>query len=270
MLEGWSAQRSRRHRAATIESSVGLVRRFQAHNGEFPWAWTPAHLEDWDRNGSAGGSRRDALDGAGLSRERSACSSVTCVTRCMAGRRCESNASGLIRCRSVMPWNMAVHRSEFEAQPTAACVDPRRVAGACSIVAMTRWKRCVVRRRKGCGGGVSGRGDDQDRLRLWVAGDELVHLDVHDFARNPKAGEFGEFGVCNVRFGKASAGSAPKRRGVLTMMRWSVEVVEQWVNDVWPHCRHQASAALWPSSGRSGSTRNASTRRSPGSGSVPI
>jgi site-specific recombinase XerD len=76
---------------------------------------------------------------------------------------------------------------------------------------------------------------------------ELVHLDVHDFGRNPKAAEFGEFGVCYVRFGKAHAGSPPKRRSVLTVMPWSVEVLEQWVTDVWPHCQKANSAALWPS-----------------------
>ena len=46
---------------------------------------------------------------------------------------------------------------------------------------------------------------------------ELVMLDVHDFSRNPKASEFGEFGVCTVRFGKAMAGSTPKRRGVFAI-----------------------------------------------------
>jgi site-specific recombinase XerD len=76
---------------------------------------------------------------------------------------------------------------------------------------------------------------------------ELVNLAVHDFGRNPKAPEFGEFGVCVVRYGKASRGSPPKRRGVLTVMPWSADVLEQWVREVWPLCRHEASAALWPS-----------------------
>jgi site-specific recombinase XerD len=33
-------------------------------------------------------------------------------------------------------------------------------------------------------------------------------------------------------------------------MPWSVEVIEQWVNEVWPHCRHDDSTALWPSERR--------------------
>ena len=76
---------------------------------------------------------------------------------------------------------------------------------------------------------------------------EVIRLDVHDFGRNPKANEFGEFGVCYVRFGKSATGSPPKRRSVLTVMPWSVEVIEQWITEVWPSCRYRGSASLWPS-----------------------
>jgi integrase/recombinase XerC len=79
---------------------------------------------------------------------------------------------------------------------------------------------------------------------------ELVWLDVHNFGRNPKAAEFGDFGVCHVRFGKASHGSPPKRRSVLTVMPWSVEVLTEWTQQVWPHCRREGSASLWPSERR--------------------
>jgi site-specific recombinase XerD len=50
-----------------------------------------------------------------------------------------------------------------------------------------------------------------------------------DFPRNPHAREFGRFGQLQVRYGKAHAGSAPKRRSVLTVRRWSAEVVEHWI-----------------------------------------
>ena len=43
------------------------------------------------------------------------------------------------------------------------------------------------------------------------------------------------------------AGSPPKRRGVLTVWPWSVEILEQWVSEVWPHVRPADSAVLWPS-----------------------
>lgn len=42
-------------------------------------------------------------------------------------------------------------------------------------------------------------------------------LDLYDFTRNPTATEFGRYGVCNVRWGKASKGSPPRRRAVLAV-----------------------------------------------------
>lgn len=49
-----------------------------------------------------------------------------------------------------------------------------------------------------------------------------------DFSRNAHAGEFGRYGVVQVRYGKAKKGSPPKRRGVLTVFPWTVEVITDW------------------------------------------
>jgi integrase/recombinase XerC len=53
-------------------------------------------------------------------------------------------------------------------------------------------------------------------------------LDVADFGRNPEGPEFGEYGVCQVRFGKATRGWPPKRRSVLAVWPWAAEVLQQW------------------------------------------
>lgn len=97
---------------------------------------------------------------------------------------------------------------------------------------------------------------------------ELVRLDVHDFGRNPKAAEFGDFSVCYVRFGKGSYGSDPKRRSLLTVMPWSVDVLTEWVSDIWPYCRRENSKALWPSerSERMSETRFRGDRQAAGAG----
>jgi hypothetical protein len=58
---------------------------------------------------------------------------------------------------------------------------------------------------------------------------EAVRLDLSDFGRNPHRPSFGEFGRVSVRYGKASRGSAPKRRNVLTVFPWSVEGAHQFV-----------------------------------------
>jgi DNA-binding Xre family transcriptional regulator len=73
-------------------------------------------------------------------------------------------------------------------------------------------------------------------------------LDVADFAPNPHAPEFGEFGVCQVRFGKALKGSPPKRRSVLTVWDWVPEILAQWVEEARPLMPESGkSPALWPS-----------------------
>lgn len=58
---------------------------------------------------------------------------------------------------------------------------------------------------------------------------EVRMLDLADFGRNPHGPEFGDYGVCQVRFGKASKGSPPKRRSVLTVWTWTPEILTEWV-----------------------------------------
>jgi site-specific recombinase XerD len=76
---------------------------------------------------------------------------------------------------------------------------------------------------------------------------EVRMLDVDDFGRNPQGREFGDYGACYVRFGKAQAGSPPKRRSVLTVFEWSAEVLAQYFEEVRPYFGRDGSAAAWPS-----------------------
>ena len=74
-------------------------------------------------------------------------------------------------------------------------------------------------------------------------------LDLADFGANPRAPEFGDYGVVYVRWGKASKGSPPKRRSVLTVFPWSVRVLRQWSEQFRGLFDQAASGggALWPS-----------------------
>jgi site-specific recombinase XerD len=74
-------------------------------------------------------------------------------------------------------------------------------------------------------------------------------LDLADFGANPRAPEFGDYGVVYVRWGKASRGSPPKRRSVLTVFPWSVRVLQQWVEQFRGLSGPAAGGggALWPS-----------------------
>jgi integrase/recombinase XerC len=76
---------------------------------------------------------------------------------------------------------------------------------------------------------------------------ETRMLDVADFSRNPYGPEFGEYGVLQVRYGKAKKGSPPKRRSVLTVWPWVTEIIDQWVSEARPLLAAEGNPALWPS-----------------------
>ncbi|MEC4616446.1 MULTISPECIES: tyrosine-type recombinase/integrase [Tsukamurella] len=77
---------------------------------------------------------------------------------------------------------------------------------------------------------------------------EARMLDLSDFGPNPRAPQFGRFGLCYVRYGKPSKGSPPKRRGVLTVPEtaWVIECLEQWINEARPQFGREDSVALFP------------------------
>ncbi len=76
---------------------------------------------------------------------------------------------------------------------------------------------------------------------------EVRRLEVCDFGVNPKAVDFGAYGACYVRFAKGAHGSGPRRRTVLTVMPWSVDIIGEWVEHV--RCEYEpgVNQALWPS-----------------------
>lgn len=248
MLEGWHRQQlSRQLRPATINASLGLVQRFQAHAGVFPWSWTPAHLEEWTADLVAVRHLTHATvrtyQGAVRLFLEYLCDPVYgWATVC-------EERFGSYPVQICGRWNTAVHRAEFEARPQRRSLTRGELQdlfdAADDVVDEIRG-----RGRKGWVAAFRDATMIKTAYAFGLRGGELVGLDVTDFGRNPHAVEFGEFGVCNVRFGKSSAGSAAKRRGVLTTMGWSVEVLEQWIDEVWPHARHESSPALWPSEAR--------------------
>ena len=48
MLSGWRAQQAARGlREDTVADRERLVRRFGEFAGEYPWAWSPGHVDEW-------------------------------------------------------------------------------------------------------------------------------------------------------------------------------------------------------------------------------
>src|SRR5258705_10640584 len=48
MLRGWKAQQTARGlREDTVDARERLVRRFLAFTNEYPWRWSPGHVDEW-------------------------------------------------------------------------------------------------------------------------------------------------------------------------------------------------------------------------------
>lgn len=75
---------------------------------------------------------------------------------------------------------------------------------------------------------------------------EAANLDLADLSRNPKAPQFGRYGACYVRFGKAVKGSPPRRRTVLTVWEWAAEALAEYVEEVRPCFEVGKRQLLWP------------------------
>ena len=245
MLDGWRAQQlSRNLSFGTINSGSRVVRRFQDHAGSFPWRWTPAEMERWIAQ------LRETHR-----RARSTVRSYESAVRSFLEYSCDPaygwNRACLDRfgthpTQICTRANLAVHSADYEGRPArrsltrAECQDLFDAADA----------RVVAVRANGRKGWVPAFRDATMLKVIYGWGlrrRELLMLEDHDFAANPHGAEFGRFGVCQVRWGKAAKGSEPRRRGVLTVMGWSVEVISEWVDDVWPHAHGAGQHGLWPS-----------------------
>lgn len=248
MLDGWRQQQLSRNLAfATVEARAETVRRFQAHTNAYPWQWAPGHLEEWTTDLRA--NKR---------RARSTIRSYQLAVRAFLAYLCDPVYGWADECERRFgthpvqichDWNTGAHLSDYEGRPARRSLTRREVQ-ALFDCADAQVAEIRARGRKGWVAAFR----DATMLKVTYAWGlrrrEAVMLEAHDFGINPKAPEFGSFGVLYVRHGKASAGGSPKRRSVLTVMPWSAEVAAEWVENIWPQCRREGEAGLWPSERR--------------------
>ncbi|HAM00763.1 MAG TPA: integrase [Acidimicrobiaceae bacterium] len=244
MVDGWRAQRLARNLSfATVDSGARVVRRFQKATGTYPWCWSPSDLEHFmavlrSDEGLAHSTVRNygLLIGGFLSY---VCDPVYgWDTVCL-----EHFGTHPIQIASRA--NLAAHSVDAEAAPSRRPL----TKGECQALFDAADDRAAAVRHREVKGFVPA---FRDATMLKVAYGwglrrrELLMLERADFGPNPRAPEFGAFGLCQVRFGKAANGSPPRRRGVLTVMAWSAEVMAEWVDEVLPFWRPDCSG-LWPS-----------------------
>lgn len=168
----------------------------------------------------------------------------------MSGHRSVKDCSGRTGSHPAQvcfEWNTAVHSSDDEGRPQRRSLTRPELQRLLDHVD----DEVEARRRRNSKGWLAVLRDSVALKVAYAYGlrrRELVMLDLEDFGTNPHAPEFGGFGVLYVRWGKASRGGPPRRRSVLTVFGWSVEVLTEWVA-IYRRLLPTAArgSAMWPS-----------------------
>ena len=245
MLRGWRSQQvARGLRIETIEARERLVRRFLAVTNEFPWGWLPGHMEEWTLS-LTGEQHLAPSTIRGYQPGLRLFSDYLTDPRYGWGATCEEAfGPGVHPVPICHEWNTIAHLNEYEGDPEARPF-ARDELQAFLDYADDQVERAVTARRKGALAAYR----DATLFKViygWgLRRTETAKLDLSDWGRNPAAPEFGRFGMLHVRYGKATRGSPPRRRNVLSLMGWAVEAVADYVENIRPLFGCANQPALW-------------------------
>lgn len=243
MLAGWSAQQhSRLLAATTIVNRAAIVRRLVAFTNEYPWTWRPVDVEEWT----------SALVGANLSHStvRHYQMAVSLFLGYVSDLRygwvdiCEARF-GTPPAQVFHEWNTAVHRSDSEARPGRRPLSREELQSFFDYCD----DAVAAAERSGRKGWLAAYRDAVLFKVIYAWGlrrREAAMVDIVDWCPNAKAAQFGRYGVLNVRWGKATRGSPPRQRSVLTVMGWAAEAVAEWIEEVRPAYATGPKAMMWP------------------------
>ena len=247
-MDGWRNQMLARNLAeATIRNRLNQVRAFADHCGAFPWEWSPQLADEWFADLRAiRHCSRSTVRGYQVSL-RGFCDYVIDPAYVWA-QECERRF-GSHPIQVINEANAAAHVAEIESEPTKRAFTRVEL----QMLFDHADEQVAVKRRLGRKGWTAAFRDATMIKVAYAFGlrrNETRMLDIADFGPNPDGLEFGEYGVAYVRHGKAQRGSPPKRRSVLTVWPWTVEVLEQWFGEVRPLIGDQDHPAAWPSERR--------------------
>ncbi|MEV0732315.1 tyrosine-type recombinase/integrase [Polymorphospora sp. NPDC050346] len=246
MLAGWEQQqRSRFLRPDTIRSRLALVRRFAEFTNQYPWQWRPAEAEAFFAYLNSGAAPVAVSTARGYQVTLRLFGDYVTDPRYGWLTECEQRF-GHVPVKILHEWNTVAHVSDFEGRPGRRPLTYDEVQ-ALFDAADGRVEQTRAQGRKGA---VTAMRDSAFLKTVYAFGlrrREAVLLDLVDLRSNPKVREYGRFGAVFVRYGKASRGSPPKRRMVLTVpeMDWVVDVLDQYVTEVRSLLGPGGHPALW-------------------------
>jgi site-specific recombinase XerD len=243
MLTGWRAQMTSRYLSATtVRQREQLVRRFHTWTNEYPWRWSPGDIEEWTTAAIAERRLTHSTVRNYHLTLRLFCDYLTDARYGWPGE-CESRF-GTHPQQICHEWNTVVHLSAFEGRPGNRPLKRAELQALFDHLD----ERVSDKRRRGRKGWLAAFRDATLFKVAYAFGlrrREVAMLDVGDFSANPKAPEFGDLGVLSVRWGKAMRGGPPRRRSVLTVMPWSVDVVGEYLGEV-RSAYGDVGPAMWP------------------------
>ncbi|WP_308221171.1 tyrosine-type recombinase/integrase [Nocardia sputi] len=247
MLAGWTKQQAARMLSqSTIDPRIKLVRRFVEFTGSYPWAWTPADVEDFTvslTSETGGRLAVSTIRGYHLTL-RMFCDYLT-DARYEWVRQCRDRF-GQVPVQVCHEWNTVVHLTDYEGRPG------RRPLSYSELQQLFDFLDDRVERIAGSGrkGALAALRDAQMVKTAYAYGlrrNELCRLDVVDLRPNPHVPEWGTYGSVHVRYGKSTRGGVPRRRTVLTVPEfdWVVAGMRQWVEHARPIFAAGDHPALW-------------------------
>ncbi|GAB2675978.1 hypothetical protein GCM10027194_05190 [Thalassiella azotivora] len=257
MLRGWAAQgRSRGLAVSSVTMRERVVRRFIEFSGEYPWRWSAEDVEAWSSHLRDAGLTLSTLRGY-QAMVRRFCDYVTDPGYGWTEQCWERFGTHPVQV--FHEWNTVVHVEEAEARPAVRALTREEIQRFFDYAD----DRVVAAQRSGRKGWLAAWRDATLFKVTYAFGlrrREVARLEVVDFHSNPKAAEFGRFGVCNVRWGKAVRGGPPRRRSVLAVMPWTAGVLEEYL-EVRADYGDRAGAWLWPTERGSGVSTDYVSRR---------
>ncbi|TLW89257.1 site-specific integrase [Saccharomonospora piscinae] len=245
MLDGWRNQQLARNLAhGTVEAQVRRVERFFKQVEVYPWLWTLQLVDEWFADLRAVNHCATSTVRGYQGAMRGFCNFIVDPAYGWAAE-CEKRF-GTHPVQVITEANAAAHVEESETNPR------KRAFTREELQALFDHADEEIARKRALGrkGWLSAFRDVTMFKICYGFGlrrNELRMLDAADFSRNPYGPEFGDYGVCQVRYGKARKGSPPKRRGVLCVWTWTAETLEQWFTEVRPLFERDNNPAAWPS-----------------------
>lgn len=246
MLEGWERQQqSRVLQKTTIAGRAWVVRRLATFSNLYPWQWSAEEVEAFFTALQSGS--RPLAPSTMRNYEVSVRMFLAFVTDARYGWQqvCQERFGEIPR-QLLDEWNTVAHKVDFEGQPGRRPLTYDEVQ-ALFDAADGRVEQIRAAGRKGA---LAAQRDSALLKTVYAFGlrrREVWGLDLSDLRHNPRVASFGRYGAVFVRWGKASRGSPPKRRTVLTVpeMDWIVPVLQQWVEDTRPRFSPRSLSAMW-------------------------